>query len=103
MSIPEIDPHKVDANIQKLIDVRSHEEFHGELGHVPGSELIEMGPDLDKALSNTDKNTTIVFICRSGNRSGKVTAYAVENGFTKVFNMTGGMLLWNELGLEVKR
>jgi len=103
MAIPVIDPQKVDPSAQRLIDVRSLEEFHGELGHVPGSELIEMGPDLEQALSELDKNTNLVFICRSGNRSGTVTAYAVENGFTQVFNMNGGMLLWNELGLEVTR
>jgi len=103
MTVPEIDPQKVDASVQRLIDVRTSEEFHGELGHVPGSELIEMGPDLEKALDDADKTEEIVFICRSGNRSGKVTAYALNNGFTKVFNMTGGMLLWNEQGLEVKK
>lgn len=103
MNIPEIDPNDVKKSDYRLIDVRSHDEFTGELAHVPGSELITLGEELDKVLSDLDKDEKIIFICRSGNRSGKATAAALENGFKNVLNMRGGMLLWNELGLEVEK
>jgi hydroxyacylglutathione hydrolase len=103
MNIPEINPQNVQESSYRLIDVRSPEEFSGELSHVPGSELITLGEELDKALSTLDKGEKIIFICRSGNRSGKATTAALENGFKNVLNMKGGMLLWNELGLEVEK
>lgn len=86
----------------KMIDVRQPEEFVGELGHVPGSELIVLDT-LPDHLSALPKDQTVVFICRSGNRSGKATAYALMNGFTHVYNMQGGMILWNNLLLPVER
>lgn len=79
-----------------LIDVRQPEEFTGELGHVPNSRLIELG-SLPSSLNELPKDKTIVFICRSGSRSAKAAAFAMENGITDVYNMKGGMLLWNQM------
>jgi hydroxyacylglutathione hydrolase len=53
-------------------------------------------------LSELPKDQTVVFVCRSGGRSGRATAYARDNGFTSVYNMKGGMLLWNQQGLTVE-
>lgn len=103
MSVPEINPKNVDTENSRLVDVRTEEEFYGELGHVPGSKLVTLGEDLDKFLDSNDKSEKIVFICRSGQRSGKATEMAMEKGFTDVTNMTGGMLLWNDLGLEIEK
>ena len=103
MKVIEIAPKQVDSKNYELIDVRTEEEFYGELGHVPGSTLITLGEDLDKYLESKNKLEKIVFICRSGNRSGQAAELAMEKGFTDVLNMSGGMLLWNELGLETEK
>ncbi|NJM10363.1 MAG: rhodanese-like domain-containing protein, partial [Bdellovibrionaceae bacterium] len=84
-----------------MVDVRRPDEFTGELGHVPGSEHIVLD-NLPQSIGDLPKNRTVVFICRSGARSGRATAFAHEQGFTSVYNMKGGMLLWNELGLKVE-
>ncbi len=84
----------------ELVDVRSQEEFSGELGHVPGSHLKTLGDELDVFLEEADKNKKIVFICRSGRRSEVATLQALERGFKSVYNMDGGMLMWNELNLR---
>ncbi|MCB0384081.1 MAG: rhodanese-like domain-containing protein [Bdellovibrionales bacterium] len=81
-----------------LIDVRRPDEFEGELGHIPGAELLTLDY-LPMQISQLPKDKTMVIVCRSGNRSGHAAAFLVENGFTSVFNMKGGMILWNELGL----
>lgn len=86
----------------KLVDVRQPEEYEGDLGHIPGSELIVLDT-LPDHLGDLPKDQTIVFICRSGNRSGKAAAYATMNGFNNVYNMQGGMLMWNQLLLPVER
>lgn len=85
-----------------LIDVRRPEEYSGELGHIKGSELLTVD-ELPQKIDSLPKDKTIVFICRTGNRSGIATAFAQENGLNSVYNMKGGMVLWNELNLEVEK
>lgn len=84
-----------------LIDVRTLNEFNGELKHIPGAQLITLD-SLNKMLSELPKSEPIVFVCRSGQRSMKATLLALQNGFDLVYNLSGGMIKWNELGFEVE-
>lgn len=86
-----------------LIDVRTPEEYTGELGHIKGAQLVTLGPELeDKINTLSDDGTSYVFVCRSGGRSGQATAFAKSVGLSKVYNMIGGMLEWNRQGFEVE-
>ncbi|WP_374034194.1 rhodanese-like domain-containing protein [Bdellovibrio bacteriovorus] len=85
-----------------MVDVRQPEEYIGELGHVEGSSLMVLDT-LPEQLGTLPKDKTVVFICRSGGRSAKATAFAKMNGFEEVYNMQGGMLLWNDLQLPVTK
>ena len=56
-------------------------------------------------LSNFDatvlpSDRPIIFICRSGNRSGQVTEYLAQSR-NEVFNMVGGMKAWSAAGLPM--
>jgi glyoxylase-like metal-dependent hydrolase (beta-lactamase superfamily II)/rhodanese-related sulfurtransferase len=84
----------------KLIDVRRPDEYVGEYGHIKGAKLLTQGIELDNYLQQEDKSTEIVFICRSGGRSGNATRVAQNLGFKKTINMTGGMIRWTQLGFE---
>lgn len=85
-----------------LIDVRRPDEYTGELGHIAGAKLLVLD-DLPARISELPKDEPIVFVCRSGGRSGRAAAFAHEQGFEHVYNMKGGMLLWNEQGLPVEK
>lgn len=87
----------------KLIDVRQPDEYYGELGHVKGAQLITLGPELMQFLNSADKSQEIIFICRSGARSGSATSESVMRGFTNTANLTGGMIEWNRLGYLIER
>lgn len=95
--IPEIAPEALISCLDQvtLIDVRRPEEFSGELSHICGARLITLGPELDAFLNSHDLEDEIVFICRSGARSGRATLQAQSLGFYKCTNLQGGMLLWN--------
>ncbi len=95
--IHEVTPEEVKQHMHllTLVDVRTSNEFDGELSHIPGAKLITLGPDLDSFLQTHDKEDEIVFICRSGARSGRVTLQSRAFGFTKTVNLQGGMVLWN--------
>jgi len=63
--------------------------------------LATLGPALMSYLQKEDRNKEIVFVCRSGGRSGQATELALQMGFNKVANMTGGMIAWNLATLPV--
>lgn len=87
----------------RLIDVRNPDEFTGELGHIEGSELVILGPDLRDFLEKEPRDESMVFVCRSGARSAQATMYSLQLGYQKVYNLKGGMLRWNELQYPVHR
>jgi rhodanese-related sulfurtransferase len=86
-----------------LIDVRMQDEYVGELGHIEGARLTTLGPELETFLNSANKILPIIFICRSGARSGRATATALSLGFENVYNMEGGMLAWNSLSLPISK
>lgn len=100
----DIDPQEVFAkkNQVVLVDVRRSDEFTGELGHIPGAQLLTLD-QLPVKINSLPQDKTIVFVCRSGGRSAQATSFALESGFDSVYNMKGGMLLWNEQGLQVEK
>jgi len=80
-----------------LIDVRQPEEFIGELGHIPGSELWVLST-LPERIHELPRDRDIVFICRSGGRSAQAAAYVQHFDIQRCFNLQGGMIRWNNLG-----
>jgi len=95
--VAEVTPDQLFPLIEKvtLIDVRRPDEFTGELGHVPGSKLVTLGPELVQFLEEQDRNQEIVFICRSGFRSREACLYSQKLGFKFPVNLQGGMISWN--------
>jgi hydroxyacylglutathione hydrolase len=73
----------------RLIDVREPSEFSDQLGHIAGAELVPLA--------------TYLLICRSGGRSANATGWLANQGFTSAFNLSGGMIAWNQAGLAVER
>lgn len=86
----------------RLVDVREPGEFVGELGHVPSAELVPLGTIVDKARA-WKKDADVVLICRSGGRSARAAQALVSMGFTRVMNMVGGMMGYNDARLPVER
>jgi len=77
-----------------IIDVREQYEFD-EFNI--GATLIPLGeiPNrLNELLSY--KNKELILHCRSGARSGKAKLYLQNQGFTKVRNLLGGMVEWQQ-------
>jgi rhodanese-related sulfurtransferase len=86
----------------RVIDVREPGEFVGELGHIPGAELVPLG-NLAKAAQSWDRNDEIVVVCRSGARSANAAVTLTRLGFSRVRDLRGGMLAYNAARLPVTR
>jgi rhodanese-related sulfurtransferase len=92
----DITPEQVAAGKAgaRLIDVREPHEFRGELGHIPGAELVPLAT-VSQASERWSKEEELVLVCRSGARSGRAAAELARLGFCRVMNMVGGMLAYS--------
>ena len=86
----------------RVLDVREATEFHGELSHIPGAELVPLG-SLEHTARDWDRDTALVIVCRTGRRSGSAAASLARLGFRHVLNLRGGMLAYNQAGLPLAR
>ncbi|MCB0649260.1 MAG: rhodanese-like domain-containing protein [Saprospiraceae bacterium] len=86
---------KLDAGEEfLLLDVR--EPFEAEMYNI-GAKLIPLGSLVDHLGELEEyKDKEIVVHCRSGARSGNAKQIMTMSGFTKVRNLLGGMLAWQE-------
>ena len=96
--VPEIDVTELQRNREKyiLVDVREPHELGGPEGQIDGVLLMTLGTRFAQFLVATDPEQSYVFICRSGHRSAHACEIAHAYGLSKVLNMKGGMLAWNQ-------
>ena len=80
-----------------IIDVRSPEEFAGQ--HINNAVNIEVIEIIDELTFN--KSKTIFVYCMIGGRSKKASEKLEELGFTKIYDLQGGIMKWNAAGLSV--
>lgn len=85
-----------------LLDVREINEFReGHLRDAKHIPLGQLGSKIDQIASWKDK--PVIVYCRSGNRSGMACNLLAKHGFTKLYNLAGGILAWKHDGLPVKK
>ena len=90
-AIPAIDVNTVAANPDAfIVDIREYQEWAA--GHVATAIHIPMGEIISR-IDELPIDRQIVCMCRSGNRSARVTSYLVRNGFD-VVNLSGGAQRW---------
>ncbi|MEN9216860.1 MAG: rhodanese-like domain-containing protein [Gloeomargarita sp. HHBFW_bins_162] len=56
--------------------------------HLPLSEFSQWSPQVQELL---DPNQMVVVICHHGVRSAQVCAWLLEQGYTQVVNLAGGL------------
>ena len=78
-----------------IIDVREPYEFEE---YNIGARLIPLG-DLPAHVDDLDDwmNEEVIVHCKSGARSAAAKAFLIQNGFTNVRHLIGGMLAYKEL------
>jgi rhodanese-related sulfurtransferase len=95
--LPAITPlelaEQLRAGAVDLIDVREPHEW--DIARIPGARLIPLG-EFPAAIPTLDRSREIVVQCRSGVRSAKAVRQLQEAGFTRVRNLTGGILRWSD-------
>ncbi len=92
-----INPKELKARLDNgdklvLLDVR--EPWENALAKLEGSVLIPLAT-LPQSLSKLDRNAEIVAYCHHGMRSADATGFLLQQGFTKVKNLVGGIDAWS--------
>jgi len=76
-----------------LVDVREQMEY--DMGHIKGVDMLKPTSTFQswgQSFMDENKDKTVVFTCRTDNRSGQVQNVFRQNGMGKVLNHTGGIL-----------
>ena len=85
---------KLDAGEQiTVIDVR--EDWEVARGMIPSATHIAMN-NIPDSLDSIPKDQPVVFVCKSGARSGRVTEWVAAQGYPNVMNMDGGVMRWTQ-------
>src|SRR5687767_7153787 len=75
-----------------LIDVR--EPYEWDAGHIASAQHIPMG-QIPKRIEEIPRDAEVVMICRSGSRSAHMQQHLLQQGYTRVKNLVGGMQRWS--------
>ena len=85
----------------QLVDVRSQEEY--KVSHLKGAQNICIdNDDFDKKAKSLDKNKPVYVYCKKGSQSAKAAEKLKKLGFTKVYDLDGGIRSWEEKKLELE-
>ena len=96
--IADISPRRLAERIRagddiQLIDVR--EQWEWDISRLPGARLIPLSA-LEEALPTLDRDRETVLYCKVGVRSLHAAELLAEMGFTKLSNLSGGIIRWSE-------
>lgn len=111
--IREVDAETLDDWIRSrddllVVDVREADEFHE--GHIPDAVLVPRGllegaadPDYKHRhpLLCDARDRPVVLYCAGGGRAALAAATLQVMGFEEVYNLAGGMEVWEAEGLPV--
>jgi len=82
-----------------IIDVREDSEWNEQ--HIAGAIHIPLAQVASRLSELAQyKDSTVITQCRSGKRSAKAASTLQAAGFSKVYNLAGGIMAWDTSGLK---
>ncbi len=91
---PEQLKRRIDAGENLFVlDVRNPNEF--AICRIPGTVLVPL-PELPSRFAEVPKDREVIVHCKSGMRSAKAIEFLKAQGYTRLVNLTGGVLGWAE-------
>lgn len=85
----------------QLVDVRTKKEFAS--GHIRRAKnIVYQSDDWDLQVASLDKDKPVYVYCAKGVRSAKCASILEESGFTKIFDLEGGVTKWINEGKGIE-
>jgi rhodanese-related sulfurtransferase len=95
---------KVNANNLQfvILDVRKPDDFQKD--HIANSINIDFKSDnFSSTIDQLDKSKTYLIYCYGGFRSKNTMQLMEKKGFTKIYNMKGGIIKWRAKKLPLTK
>lgn len=89
----------MDKESPLVLDNRAKGEWKKE--HIAGT-ILAPAPDIRHRYSEWDKNTPLVVLCNTSNRSMTAASILKQKGFKKVINAVGGTTAWSAAGYPME-
>ncbi len=96
-TVREITPRELAARLERrddlvLIDVRERGEW--DVARISGAKLVPLAT-LQEAAPGLDRTRDMVIHCHHGIRSASAVRYLQSQGFTRLWNLAGGIARWS--------
>lgn len=85
-----------------FVDVREKDELERVSYDMPNVVNIPLS-QFEHRFHLLSKEANLIIVCRTGRRSGIVTTFLQNKGYTRVQNLLGGIIQWEEDALPVIR
>ena len=89
----------VETRADEYLIINTHIPYAGEVEHTDANIPYN---DLNALMAAVPgKDTPVILYCRSGNMSQQASRALIEQGYTHVWDVPGGMIAWQESGREL--
>ncbi len=104
---PKLSPDQFEAALKnnptaQIVDVRTPSEFKS--GYIAGAKNINYyDDDFAQQIALLDKTKPVAVYCAKGGRSASAAEEFTKLGFSKVFDLQGGMSAWKAAGKKTQQ
>jgi len=93
ISVEELKARRDRGEDPLVIDVREGWEL--QLARIPGVVHVPM-KEVPARLAEFSRDAETIVMCHAGGRSMRVAQYLVDQGFSNVANLAGGIAAWSQ-------
>ena len=92
---------QLEAQRGLVLDVRTPSEV--AKGTIAGASVIDFNaPKFEQKVSLIARDKPVFVYCARGGRSGQAAGLMSKLGFTRVYNLSGGIIAWSSAGLPIE-
>lgn len=93
---------ELDSGTGTILDVRTSGEV--AQGYIANAVIIDIyDPNFTEEINKLPKDQEVYVYCATGMRSVEAAEILRQNGFTKIFNLSDGVLRWQRNGYPLVR
>jgi rhodanese-related sulfurtransferase len=93
--MPEITVKELHEQFADFLVIDVREQWEWEIAKIEGAILIPL-KDLPNKITDLNQSAKIAALCHHGGRSSRAVAFLLQQGFSAVYNVAGGIYAWSK-------